>query len=67
MERDPRKDPMPGDVTHGGSDVMLVVRRTSESVFWAYSGQQSNELYETPIEWWIRDSKHEEVIHVAGA
>ena len=64
-ERDPRRDPRPGDVTKNGSDVMLVVRRSDDIVWWAWSGQRWNDLCSTPIELWEKYSKNEEVLHVS--
>ena len=65
QSRDPRKDPRPGDVLKDCVAVSLVVRVVNGRVWWAYEGQRSNELMDTTIEVWIRDSVNEEIIHVA--
>ncbi len=65
MERDPRKDPRPGDVIRDGSGITLIIRVLNDRVWWALAGQKGNVLYDMPIEPWIKWSKDDEVLHVA--
>jgi len=64
-QRDPRKDPRPGDVTRDGAGVALIVRVTPEDVYWAVQDQVREGLHCLDKELWIRLSKTDEVLHVA--
>jgi signal peptidase I len=64
-QRDPRKDPRPGDVTRDRDGVALVVRVTPEEVYWAVQDQLSDELRSLDTGLWISLSQTDEVLHVA--
>ena len=61
--RDPRKDPRPGDITRYVAGVALVVRVTSDEVYWAVADQQRDGLYRMDKDQWISRSKDDEVLH----
>lgn len=65
MNRDPRVDPQPGDETKAidARDSFVVTRRTSGTV-WFTHGDSGEAMI--PIDGWIRQSKHETVLRVAG-
>jgi hypothetical protein len=68
VERDPRKDPRPGDVTKEksmfGESIIRVTNRDGDIVSFIVGTGRGMDM---SLSWWIETSESDEVLHVAGA
>lgn len=71
MERDPRKDPRPGDITtcsgEGFTSIYHVTKRDERLLYYLQTTNGTTEQHDTDIEDWIDGAQEDEVLHVAGA
>jgi hypothetical protein len=69
VERDPRKDPRPGDITtcsgEGFTSIYHVTKRDERLLYYLQTTNGTTEQYDTDIEDWIDGSQEDEVLHVA--
>lgn len=64
-ERDPRRDPRPGDVLRSKHGIELIIRVVNGRVWWASTAMRNNQLFDLPLVEWLKYSKDDEVLYVA--
>lgn len=68
-QRDPRKDPQPGDITAyhspGYTSIYKVLQREGRVVYYEQTTNGHTDYHDTFIEDWVSGSTDDEVLHVA--